>query len=57
MLNSYKIVIIHNLKCIDVYGTMVVDYTPFVPKYKTLSINSCSLRKVVNLVNHIKFVN
>ena len=31
--------------------------TPSIPNYKALSTNLCSLRKIVNLLNHIKYVN
>lgn len=31
--------------------------TPFVSNYNTLSTNSPSLRKIVNLLNDIKYVN
>lgn len=30
--------------------------TPSIPNYKALSTNLCSLRKIINLLNHIKYV-
>lgn len=31
--------------------------TPSISNYKTLSINSCPLRKVIRLAKHIKYAN
>lgn len=49
-----------NSKCIRVlinYQSLPLTIKTFVPIYKALSTNLHPLRQVVNLINHIKFVN